>query len=1039
MLDNIRDVAHSWWPHRVLPLCSLFLMVMAVAFLWYDGAHRLYVPRDFSYSIDIISSDNLYSPEHQRYEGARYTKGTVSYSVVDDSNPPTVRNVLQSIDIRGNIVANISRTRQVDAQSGKYLTKANDSSDPGYLFAPRNLAKGQSFTYRHVTYDTPAHMKYVGEDTIADVPVYHYRASFNADTLIKQEDVKAEGIGANQGLAYQPTLDVWVEPVTGWLVNYRDDSTVVVYDKESGKTVRPYDRFSGRMSEESVLQQVAYARGLKYQLTFGNQIAPGIMMFLVLIGVAAIWSARLKAQSISVYISLLAIGGLSALALVGWFLRSEPMVRLFVDGSGLNPLAVVLFLLAAAVLFVLYRQFDRRWAVVGAAIISVFAFLQLLGASGSVPFAVDLAVFGDRVQAMSSSHPARISLFGAFAFLALGVGLLLSGLPRVMRHHSSIPAFLAGTVGALGVIGICLQFLQLDKTFTLPFIYSLSLATSVLLALCGFVWMQILQQQKGATNSLRSTIMAFRWPALATLPILILCIFAQYQQNLVKQKLEALFEQRTTQLASQITLQARTYGSVTAGASGLLAASDFVTQNEWARYANALRTTGDYPNPDVLAYGQFIKDTDVPALERQQRAVGSADFAAFPSARGRESVVLLYALPDSDNNRKLKGYDLMTDAQLTEAMDRARDDAATSISDTLRPNAAATLAEDAGRFAIFSPVYRADASLGTVEERRAALQGYALSVIGVGSFMDGALQGIDNSLNVIMYDGSDNSPTTQIYRRYAEASNQAPRLAKTHTIYAQNHAWTITYEARDSFRLDAWQENLPSTIFIGGSAAYFALLGLGYVQYGNRRKALFVNQLVLRTAHDLADQVDDFFHESLLEQNKLAIKPQPFLLAGWLHDVEHVFADIVEAKRARFHTSLDAGLPAEITLDKNILQLLVHNLLSNAFKYSPTGATILLSIEKASTLDMQEHNIAEHYRGALLIRVSDTGYGIPAAQQKFVFSKSFRASSNLTAQEEGTGLGLYLVKELSERVHGAAWFVSEEGSGSTFYLIVPYE
>ena len=258
-------------------------------------------------------------------------------------------------------------------------------------------------------------------------------------------------------------------------------------------------------------------------------------------------------------------------------------------------------------------------------------------------------------------------------------------------------------------------------------------------------------------------------------------------------------------------------------------------------------------------------------------------------------------------------------------------------------------------------------------------------------------------------------------------------------LYVQNHAWAVTYTARDSFRLDGWQENMPSGIFIGGSIAYFLTLGLWYVQRASRRRAVLVNLMISKTARDITDQVNDFFHESLLEQNKLVVRPQSFDLTGWLRDIEHVFSDIVQAKQATFRVALGKTVPSEITLDKNILQLLVHNLLSNAFKYSPNHATIVLSVEKATKQVIKERGLSVSKGRALLIRVSDTGYGISAAQQKYIFSKSFRASSGLSAQEEGTGLGLYLVKELSARMHGAAWFTSEEGSGSTFYLIVPYE
>jgi signal transduction histidine kinase len=69
--------------------------------------------------------------------------------------------------------------------------------------------------------------------------------------------------------------------------------------------------------------------------------------------------------------------------------------------------------------------------------------------------------------------------------------------------------------------------------------------------------------------------------------------------------------------------------------------------------------------------------------------------------------------------------------------------------------------------------------------------------------------------------------------------------------------------------------------------------------------------------------------------------------------------------------------------------------------------------------------------------VSDTGYGIPKAQQSKIFGKLFRADNVRVLDVEGTGLGLYIVKEVVEKMGGRVWFESIEGSGTTFYVVIP--
>ena len=69
--------------------------------------------------------------------------------------------------------------------------------------------------------------------------------------------------------------------------------------------------------------------------------------------------------------------------------------------------------------------------------------------------------------------------------------------------------------------------------------------------------------------------------------------------------------------------------------------------------------------------------------------------------------------------------------------------------------------------------------------------------------------------------------------------------------------------------------------------------------------------------------------------------------------------------------------------------------------------------------------------------ISDSGIGIPKAQQGSVFSQFFRAQNAATVKAEGSGLGLYIVKGIVEKHHGKIWFDSVEGKGTTFYFTVP--
>ena len=101
--------------------------------------------------------------------------------------------------------------------------------------------------------------------------------------------------------------------------------------------------------------------------------------------------------------------------------------------------------------------------------------------------------------------------------------------------------------------------------------------------------------------------------------------------------------------------------------------------------------------------------------------------------------------------------------------------------------------------------------------------------------------------------------------------------------------------------------------------------------------------------------------------------------------------------------------------------------IGNAIKYSPDGGII-------------DVTISEDYEQRLaLISIKDTGIGIPQQQQARIFGRFIRGENARTFGIGGTGLGLYLSRELTERHNGRIWFESIESKGSTFSISLPLE
>ena len=176
-----------------------------------------------------------------------------------------------------------------------------------------------------------------------------------------------------------------------------------------------------------------------------------------------------------------------------------------------------------------------------------------------------------------------------------------------------------------------------------------------------------------------------------------------------------------------------------------------------------------------------------------------------------------------------------------------------------------------------------------------------------------------------------------------------------------------------------------------------------------------------RNGNKLLKMVTELLDFQKVEQSAELVRLQDVELPMFLRLQVEKF--IMAAQEKHIHLSLEACPQHQVHTDVKMMDLILENLLSNAIKYTPEGGKVTLS---ASI----EGKTAQ-------ILVSDTGIGIPKAEIKNIFKSFFRASNAVNSQEMGSGLGLMLTRQLVEKLGGKLTFVSEEGKGTTFHVVLP--
>jgi PAS domain S-box-containing protein len=172
----------------------------------------------------------------------------------------------------------------------------------------------------------------------------------------------------------------------------------------------------------------------------------------------------------------------------------------------------------------------------------------------------------------------------------------------------------------------------------------------------------------------------------------------------------------------------------------------------------------------------------------------------------------------------------------------------------------------------------------------------------------------------------------------------------------------------------------------------------------------------------LADIVNDLLLASQLDAGTLRVKIERC-------DVR----ELVESAVASARTHLPEGIRLEfdepgveipqVAADEGQLRQVLANLIDNAVKYSPEGGDVRIKLEPASR--------------SVRFSIADRGLGVPASEQARIFEKFYRLDPAMSRGIGGTGLGLYICRELLRRIDGRIWVEPNDGQGSVFHVEVP--
>ena len=182
----------------------------------------------------------------------------------------------------------------------------------------------------------------------------------------------------------------------------------------------------------------------------------------------------------------------------------------------------------------------------------------------------------------------------------------------------------------------------------------------------------------------------------------------------------------------------------------------------------------------------------------------------------------------------------------------------------------------------------------------------------------------------------------------------------------------------------------------------------------------------------MQELVSELLTVSRIEATKLVFKREEFALDNMVRDLVTEFKPIAKSSNVRLDFESDKNLPKVYSDPFQILQV-IENLLYNAIRYTNFPAS-----GGNPEHDSGKVTVKLYAKGnTVRCEVVDNGIGIPLNDQKFIFQKFFRAENVRRYQTSGSGLGLYICKNIIERSKGKMGFVSKENEGTTFWFSLP--
>src|SRR5688500_3330186 len=407
---------------------------------------------------------------------------------------------------------------------------------------------------------------------------------------------------------------------------------------------------------------------------------------------------------------------------------------------------------------------------------------------------------------------------------------------------------------------------------------------------------------------------------------------ANYVAESARERDQLRFEAAAQQAHEAIRDRVEGYIALLRATSGLFAAVSEVDRALFHAYVERLELTRRYPGLQGIGFSKRIRPGEMATLPERMRGQGFLSLRHWPEHPGEEKHAILYLEPLDDENSATLGFDMSADPVRRAAMERARDTGLGEGSGKV-PVTRARVPEPGPGFIVFVPVYAGGRVPETVEERRAALEGFVYGPFSADELMWGIFGGeTPRQIQVEIFDGAQVSEEALMHRSGgAPPGAAAPerrlitlREFSSHTtLDMAGRVWTVQFRSGPSFPRDAAWRFVP-LVLAGGLAAAGVLFAItrGQVRARDQAEALAMENAQLyrqaegaRAEAEVANRAKDEFLATLSHELRTPLTA----ILGWTRILRKEEVD--EPTRVRGLEVIERNVQAQTRLIEDVLDV----------------------------------------------------------------------------------------------------------------------